>query len=184
MSISSKTDDTHEKPGTGRIVVGRISAAHGVKGEIRLIPLTDFPERFFRMKTLDLYAEGRFVRTLRVSRVRQREDKGAFIVESDVSDRGEAEKLAGMFVTVPASERVPLPDGRFWVDELIGLRVLDEEKTVLGVVKDFISFGGNEVYAVEDGGGKLHYIPAAEAFVKDIDLRARTLAVELIEGLW
>jgi 16S rRNA processing protein RimM len=184
MSISSKTDDIRGEPEAGMIVVGRVSAAHGVKGELRLIPLTDFPERFFRMRTLDLYTEGRLVRTLRVSRVRPREDKGDFIVESDVSDRSEAAKLAGALVMVPADERAPLPDGRFWVDELIGLRVLDEEKNVLGVVEDFIFSGGNELYVVRDGEGKAHYIPAVEEFVRAIDLSSKSIAVRLIEGLW
>jgi 16S rRNA processing protein RimM len=70
------------------------------------------------------------------------------------------------------------------VDDLIGLRVLDAEGDPLGVVEDFISSGGNEVYVVRDNREQRHYIPAVGEFVKNIDLPSRTITVELIEGLW
>ncbi|MDR1620901.1 MAG: ribosome maturation factor RimM [Synergistaceae bacterium] len=182
MSTSSKTEDAFDNG--GKVAVGYIAAAHGVKGEVRVVPLTDFPERFWRMDSLDLYADGVFVRTLRVGHVRAHESKGELIVQSDVSDRNEAEKLAGLSILISPEERVALPEGVFWVDDLIGLRVADAESGVLGVVEDFISSGGSEVYVVRDDGGKLHYIPAVEEFVKNIDVPSKTIGVKLIEGLW
>ncbi|MDR2174471.1 MAG: ribosome maturation factor RimM [Synergistaceae bacterium] len=192
MSTSSKNKNTFEGESSSeiesgkKILIGRVSAAHGVRGEVRVVPLTDFPERFWRMDALNLYAEGVFVRTLRVGRVRAHESKGELIVEGDVPNRDEAEKLVGLSVLIDPEERTVLPEDTFWVDDLIGLRVLDAdaEGGVLGVVEDFISSGGNEVYAVRDEAGKLHYIPAAEEFVKKIDLPSRAVTVKLIEGLW
>jgi 16S rRNA processing protein RimM len=192
MSTSSKSENALD--GGEKIAIGYVAAAHGVKGEVRVVPLTDFPERFLRMDALNLYADGVFARTLRVARVREHGSKGELIVQTDVSDRDEAEKLVGLSILIGPEERVALPEETFWVDDLIGLRVLSadrqenedghEEGGVLGIVEDFISSGGNEVYVVRDGRGNLHYIPAVEEFVKNIDVPAKTITVKLIEGLW
>jgi 16S rRNA processing protein RimM len=182
MSTSSKNENALDNG--GKIAVGYVAAAHGVKGEVRVVPLTDFPERFRRMDSLNLYADGVFVRTLHIERVREHESKGELIVKGDVPDRNEAEKLAGLSILISPDERPALPEGVFWVDDLIGLQVADTEGGVLGVVEDFISSGGSEIYVVRDDHGKPHYIPAAEEFVKNIDISSKTLTVKLIEGLW
>jgi len=181
MSTSSKTDAFDEPPG---ISIGYVSAAHGVKGEVRIVPLTDFPERFAKMPSLNLYLNGSWLRTLYVKHVREHGSKNEWIIESDVSNRNEAEKLVGSSIMIDRDERVPLPEGNFWIDDLIGLTVQSKQGMALGVVEDFIDSGGSELYAIRDEQGKLHYIPAVEAFIKDIDLTSKKITVELIEGLW
>ena len=174
MSTSSKN----------KISIGYVSAAHGVKGEVRIMPLTDFPERFNRMAILNLYLNDALVRRLNVSRVRKHESRGELIIDSDVQDRNEAERLVGTSVLIEPEDRVPLPEGSFWVDDLVGLSVVDKEGKVLGVVGDLLSTGGKELYEIIDEDGKRHYIPAVEDFVKEIDLVSGKISVELIEGLW
>jgi len=181
MSTSSKNKENSIK---GKISIGYVSAAHGVKGEVRIVPLTDFPERFDRMDVLSLYLDGGLMRKLNVSRVRKHESKGELIIESDVSDRNEAERLVGASVLIEPEDRVPLPTGSFWIDDLIGLSVVDKEGRVLGVVEDLLSTGGRELYEIRDENGKRHYVPAVEDFVKEIDLASGRISVELIEGLW
>ena len=180
MSTSSKNNNSGE---VEKISIGYVSAAHGVRGEVCVVPLTDFPDRFERMDFLDLYLDGLFARRLCVTRVRYK-SRGELIVESDVSDRNEAEKLVGALIRIDPEDRVPLPEGSFWVDDLVGLSVLDGDGNVLGVVEDLIPTGGNEVYAIRDESGKLHYIPAVEEFIKEINLPLRSIFVDLIEGLW
>jgi len=136
------------------------------------------------MDVLDLYMDGVLTRSLKVSRVRGHEGKGELIIKSDVSDRDEAEKLVGASVLIEPEDRVPLPEGSFWVDDLIGLSVVDNGGEVLGVVENILSTGGKELYEIRDGNGKLHYIPAVDDFVKEIDLSSGKIRVELIEGLW
>ena len=182
MSTSSKNkkdSSTQEK-----ISIGYVSAAHGVKGEVRIVPLTDFPERFSRMDVLDLYLNGELARKLNVSRVRRHASKNELIIESDIPDRAEAERLVGAAVLIEPEDRVSLPEGSFWVDDLIGLSVVDKDRKTLGVVEDLLLTGGKELYEIRDGNGKRHYIPAVEDFIKDIDLSSGKISVELIEGLW
>ena len=178
MSISSKNNE--------RILIGRVSSAHGIRGEIRITPLTDFPKRFRDMKTIELYAEEHASAPFRVlSVIRARMDgKGDIILESDITDRTEAEKLAGFLIFVDKIDRVLLPDGHFWVDDLLGLTVVTESGQTLGVVDDYLSSGGNELYAVKDHAGELHYIPAVGNFIKNIDVSSSTITVSLIDGLW
>jgi len=185
MSTSSKSKEKATKDqAKGKISIGYVSAAHGVKGEVRIAPLTDFPDRFSRMDVLDLYLNGEPARVLNVSRVRKHENRGELIITSDVTSRDEAELLVGMSVLIEPEDRVPLPEGFFWVDDLVGLSVVDKEGKVLGVVEDLLSTGGNELYEIRDENGKLHYIPAVEDFVKKIDTVFGRISLELIEGLW
>ncbi|MDR3231704.1 MAG: ribosome maturation factor RimM [Synergistaceae bacterium] len=185
MSTSSKNDGTDRELLTRKISIGYISAAHGVRGEIRIVPLTDYPERFSHMDSLKLYSpEGAFVRALRIRNIRGDAGRGELIVEGDPTDRDEAKALVGLSIMIDPEERAPLTKGEFWVDDLIGLQVRDGEGHALGRVSDFFATGGSELYEVRDEDGALHYIPAVAEFVKDIDLSSGTITVELIEGLW
>ena len=181
MSTSSKNKENSIE---GKISIGYVSAAHGVNGEVRIAPLTDFPERFRRMDALNLYLNGTQVRRLNVSRIRKHESRGELIIESDIPDRNEAERLVGASVLIEPEDRVSLPEGSFWVDDLIGLTVVDREGKALGVVEDLLSTGGKELYEIRDESGKRHYIPAVDDFVKEIDPASGRITVELIEGLW
>jgi len=179
MSTSSKSE------GDRKICIGYISSAHGVRGEVRIVPLTDHPERFCRMSSLDLYSpEGVFARTFQISGVRGDVSRGELIVGGDPTDRDEAKALVGLSIMIDPEERVPLAEDEFWVDDLIGLRVRDGGGNFLGCVSNFFSSGGNELYEVRDESGGLHYIPAVAEFVKDIDLVSGEITVDLIEGLW
>jgi 16S rRNA processing protein RimM len=180
MSTSSKNENK-----SGKIFIGYISSPHGIKGEVRVVPLTDHPGRFRKMDSLKLYSqEGTFVRTLQIRGVRKDEGRGELIVAGDVTDRDEAEALVGLSIMIDAEERVPLPEGEFWVDDLIGLTMRDSEGNILGEVIDFLSTGKNELYMVRDEKGGLHYIPVVEEFIRDIDLSSKSITVELTEGLW
>ena len=148
------------------------------------MPLTDFPERFEHMDVLNLYLNAELVRSLKVLQIRKHEGKGELIIESDMQDRNEAQLLVGASVLIEPEDRVPLPEGSFWVDDLLGLQVVDNEGKVLGVVENILSTGGKEVYEIKDENGKLHYVPAVEDFVKEIDISSGKIRVELIEGLW
>ena len=178
MSTSSKNNE--------RVLIGRVSSAHGIRGEIRVTPLTDFPERFQDMSTVALYADSSApspFRLLHVARARI-DGKGSVILESDITDRTSAEKLSGALIFIDKEDRVSLPDNSFWRDDLLGLNVVTESGEKLGVVDDYLSSYGNELYVVKDPEGKLHYIPAVGEFIKKIDIPLSTITVSLIDGLW
>ena len=187
MSTSSRSSDTEgadeTSPPYADVLIGRVSSAHGLQGEINVVPLTDFPERFQGMDSISLYREGRLLRVLKVLGVRHN-GRGSLTLRTDLKDRDEAEGCVGAEIRIDPDERVALPPDSFWVDDLIGLSVEDDRGRPLGRVTDFLSGGANELYEVRDPEGRLHYIPAVDEFVRDIDIGKGLLRVSLIEGLW
>ena len=148
-----------------------------------MVPLTDFPERFQAMSTIALYRGGNVLRTLEVRGVRFDEGRNLLTLRTNLSTREEAEACVGASILIDQEERVELPRGSFWVDDLIGLAVEDLEGRPLGTVTDFLT-GANELYEIRDAAGGLHYIPAVRDFVRDIDLEGGRIKLSLIEGLW
>lgn len=188
MSTSSRNERAESASASnipdGKVVIGRVSSPHGVRGELKIVPLTDFPERFQEMKSLDLYKEGVLLPPLSVRRVRFNEGKDSLILESDLEDRDEAAALSGALILIDAEDRVELPEGHFWIDDLIGLKVEDLEGRSLGTVKDILTAGASETYEILGLDGRVHYVPAVEEFVRDIDLGLGRIRISLIEGLW
>lgn len=104
-------------------------------------------------------------------------------MSTDLESREEAEACAGSDILIEAEERVELPEGRYWIDDLVGLRAEDAEGHALGVVTDFLP-GANELYEIQGPDGRRHYIPAVEDFIREIDIEKGVLRVSLIDGLW
>lgn len=172
--------------GKKMVAIGRITGAHGVKGEFNVHPLTDFPERFLDMERLDVYRpDGRFLAHLNLTGIRSHVGKGVFIAEAEgVTDRDRAESLKGLLVQVSPDERVALPEGAVWVDDIIGLEVRTESGERLGEVIDVMPTGAHDLYEVERPAGGRGMIPAVSQVVLDIDVEAGFMTVRLPEGLW
>lgn len=178
MSTSSKTS---------RVRIGRIIGVHGVRGRLKVLPLTDSPERFEAMDSMAVYgADGVHTMTVTPTSVRWVPGKRLLVVETEEIRRREvAESFLGHFIEVMPDERYELEEGAYWVDDLIGLSVKEEgTDRSLGVLSDVLAAGENDLYAVRDHGGKEHYIPAVKEFISAVDLEKREIRVTLAEGLW
>ena len=158
-----------------RITIGRIGAPHGVRGEMRVIPLTDFPERFEGMKTVMAGDE-----LLHISQVRYHK-RFVLLTFEEHPTREEAMRLTGRTLTVPREEAAPLAEGEFYTFDIIGLTALDTCGTILGTVENVIRTGSNDVYAVRSPDGREILIPALKRVVKEIDIAAGRMVVELPE---
>ena len=168
-------------------VIGRVCGGHALGGELRILPLTDFPERFLNMETLRLFhPDGGAWCELRPTGFRFLEGKGLILVKTaEVTDRTSADLLKGALVKVPLEERVPLPDGRYWIDDLLGLDVRDiVTGEILGKVEEVLQTGSNDCYMVRTPEGKLKALPAIKEVVREIDLACGVMQVKLLEGLW
>jgi 16S rRNA processing protein RimM len=149
--------------------VARILGAKGLRGAVRVEPLTDVPERL-AVGSL-LYLEGE----VSARRVRLSETGGrvpALALEG-TDTREQAEALAGRYLEVDAE---PLAEGVYYWHQLVGLRVTDEAGTELGSVAEVFRAGENEVYRVEGPGGEL-LLPSLRDVILSIDLEAGTMVV-------
>jgi len=158
------------------LIIGRILAPWGVKGEVKVEVLTDFPERFAPRKVVYLDAH-----PLEIERCRPH--KQHMVVKLATIDSIEvAEKLRGQDLNIPGSELFTLPEGQYYAFQVIGLKVVTTESKTLGRIKEIMTTPGNDVYIVEGKRGEI-LIPAIEDVVKSIDLKKGKIIIEAIEGL-
>ncbi len=158
-----------------------------MRGELKIHALTDNPARFSDMEKLRLYgSDGTLRAELNLLSVRFLDSKGIVVAGTkEVTDRNGAEALVGTTVEISPEERYVLEEGAYWVDDLIGLTVVDHSTgEVLGTVSDVMPAGENDLYTVRDEKGADHFIPAVKEFIAGVDLDRREIRISLIEGLW
>ena len=161
--------------GNERIVIGRVGAAHGIRGELRIIPLTDFPERFAALREVMVGDE-----LLHIESVKP-QGKNFLMRFREYTVREDAQKLAGRLLTVARAEAAPLDEGEYYVFDIVGLTVYDEENNELGTVENVLRTGSNDVYAVRSEDGREILIPALRKVVRTIDVPNGRMTVRLSE---
>ena len=160
----------------GRIVIGRVGAAHGIHGDLRIIPLTDFPERFVGLSEVMVGDE-----LLHIVSAKP-QGKNILMRFREYGVREEAQRLTGRLLTVAREEAAPLDEGEYYVFDIIGLTVYDEAGNELGIVENVLKTGSNDVYAVRSENGREILIPALRAVVRVIDVPDGRMTVRLPEG--
>lgn len=159
------------------VAVGKITRAHGVKGEVAVLVLSEVPERFDAGSTL-LLEDGRSL-TIEAAR----EDRGRLLVcFRDVSDRAAAESLLGKFLVVPESALPELPEGSWWPFQLEGCRVLTDTGRRLGVLSEVVPNPANDIWVVVADGEET-LVPALKDVVVSVDVSAKRVVVREIPGL-
>lgn len=162
-----------------RITIGKIISPHGVKGEVKVLPLTDFPQRFQTMRSVWVDLKGREMEIEQVRSVSE-----AILVKfKGIDDRDMAEKLRNGILQILPDELTPLPEGHYYRFQIIGLSVFDPEGAALGSVSDVLETGANDIYVVKDREGKELLIPALKSIVLSIDLTAGRMVVKIPPGL-
>jgi len=158
-----------------RIVIGRVGAAHGIRGELRIIPLTDFPERFAALREVMVGDELLHIESAKP------QGKNFLMRFREYTVREDAQKLTGRLLTVARAEAAPLDEGEYYVFDIVGLAVYDEENNELGTVENVLRTGSNDVYAVRSEDGHEILIPALRKVVRTIDVPNGRMTVRLSE---
>jgi len=167
----------------GRLVaIGEIGRPHGVRGEVRVTPLTDHPERFARLRECLLWDEARDRRLpCRIRTARAQGD--ALVVALAGYDSPEAVRaLTGWLLAVPESEVLPAPEGHFYSWQLVGCRVLTEDGREIGSVLRIEGSGAQDLWVV-GAAGREHLVPAVADIVREVDLDGRRIVIRPPEGL-
>ena len=156
--------------------IGVITGVHGIKGEIKIFPYTSDPENIARQKFF-------LNNGLRLNVEKARVQGKFIIVKLDgISCREEAEKLKGQILQISREHAALLSENVYYMDDLIGCSVFSG-KGCLGVIKDILETGANDVYSVFDDQGKEILIPAIKSVVKAVDIEKKRIEVLLPEGL-
>ncbi|MBF6589236.1 MAG: 16S rRNA processing protein RimM [Ktedonobacterales bacterium] len=166
--------------------IGEVVGTFGIRGELKVNPLTDFPDRFLRTRTLYM-SEPRMDDTRTPHDIAHaRTHKGQVILRlAGIETVDQAERLRGAWLWIPTSEITPLPPDQFYLHDVVGLRVEDMAGQCLGEVKDVLTGVGNDLLVVRAAtDGREVLLPAVKAFIKTVDLAAGLMRVEPIPGLF
>jgi 16S rRNA processing protein RimM len=161
------------------LAVGFLRRPHGVKGEILMDVLTDFPER---LKKGTLLYVGDEHRPLRIHSLRPHA-QGMIVAFDGFRDPEQAGQLRNQLAQVRADDRPPLPEGEYYQHQLLGLSVVSDEGQVLGRLASILETGANDVYVVRSPLGKEILLPAIPDVIQEIDLAKGEIRVHLLPGL-
>ncbi len=161
--------------------VGVISSTHGVRGEVKVYPTTDDPERFLDLAQVTLDT-GREQITLEIQNVKF--FKNMVILKFKGYDNiNDIEKYKGKDLLIHRDQAVKLKEDEYFVTDLMGLKVVSEEGTVLGILKEVIPTGANDVYVVQPENGKELLLPAIKDCILNVDLEKGIMTIHLMDGL-
>ncbi len=161
------------------LLVGWLRRPHGVRGEILMEIITDFPERLKQGK-LVFIGDDHAPHTISA---RRHHNDGLLLTFDGFTDRDLAGELRNQGVYVRAEGLPELPEGEYYHHQLIGLDVIADTGQLLGILVEIIETGANDVYVVRDESGREILLPAIPPVVLDVDLDSATMRVRLLEGL-
>ena len=148
------------------IIVGKVGAARGLDGTLKIIPLTDFEGRFDDLKKISV--GGKIFCIENVKHIGGQ----IFIKFAGVDSRESARALTNKFMTVDRKDAAPLDDGEFYIFDIVGCEIFDGEKKI-GTVTNVLKTGSNDVFEVD----KNILIPALKSVVKSIDIKAKKILI-------
>lgn len=170
------------------ICIGKVSGCSGIKGLLKISPITDYPERFLKLKRIFLFDDRKSLFALNPN------DEFEFNVEKceattsqislkleGINSREEAAEYVNCEILIPEEERIKLPKGKYFHYEIIGFDVY-AGNDLLGRLVKIDNYGSHDLLNVKNAEGKEILIPYRDEFVKKIDADNKRIDVELIEG--
>ena len=161
--------------------VGIITSTHGVRGEVKVYPTTDDPRRFRRLMEVVLDT-GKEKMNLEIEGVKFFK-QFVILKFKGLDNINDIEKYRQKSLYVTRKNAVRLQRDEYFIADLIGLKVQDEDGKELGTVKDVIETGANDVYEVEMADGKSLLLPAIKQCILNVDVENGTMQVHVLEGL-
>ncbi len=162
------------------IQVGKITNTHGIKGELKVTPLTDDINRFDDLNSVFIGEE-----KTKVNIEKTWYKKGFVIIKfKEFDDINQVISYKDEYVYIDEEDKVQLPEDTYFIFDIIGCKVVDTSDNNIGIVKNVLTNFSNDVYVVEDTKlRKEHLIPAVKQFVVDVNIEEKIITIEPIEGL-
>lgn len=164
--------------------VGKIVNTHGIRGEVRVVSSTDFPEERYAVgNKLSLFQEEKKTPlVLTVATHRQHKNFDLLTFEGFLTIEM-VEAFRGGILKISENQLTDLEGNEFYFHEIMGCTVYDLEGQEIGVVTDILQTGANDVWTVTPAKGKEHYIPYIEEVVKEIDIDDKKIIIDPLDGL-
>lgn len=161
--------------------VGVITTTHGVRGEAKVYPTTDEPERFLELDYV-LLDTGRELRKLEIKNVKF--FKNLVILKfKGVDNINDIEKYKGRNLWIPREEGQELEEDEYYIADLLGMSVVLEDGQEFGTLKDVMETGANDVYIIDSAEHGEVLLPAIKECILDVDLEKNVMTIHLMKGL-
>ena len=157
--------------------IGQIVNTHGLKGDIKVYPWCDDPEIFHELAFVIIDDKEYDIEKSRLQK------NMVLLKLSGIDDIDTAERYRNKVLSVPREELGELPEGAYYICDLLGCSVVTVDGVDLGKIDDVIKTGSNDVYSVRNEIGKQVLIPVIDQVVKNVNLEEKVITVELLKGL-
>ena len=161
--------------------IGQIVNTFGIKGQVKVVPFTDDINRFDELK--EIFVEKK--NELKLFQIEQVSySKNMVILKlKGIENPEEAEKLRNCYLKIDRKNAKKLPEGTYFIADLIGLEVYTDEDILLGKLEDIYNTGSSDIYVIKNDVGKQILLPAIKEVLKQVDLENKKIIVHIIEGL-
>ncbi len=161
--------------------IGQIVNTFGIKGEVKVNPFTDDLERFEELKSI-LVVKNKQLVEFEIENVRYQ--KHLVILKlKNIEDMNTAEKYKGCYIKIHRKDARKLPEGTYFIADIIGSDVITDDGKLLGKVDDIYNTGSRDIYVVKDELGKQILLPNIKEVILDIDIEKQVVTVHLLDGL-
>ena len=161
--------------------IGVITTTHGLKGEVKVFPTTEDPSRFSDLQTCYLLDKKEY-KPLTVSSARYFKNLVILGFE-EITTIEEAMPLKQKELYVDREHAIPLEEGEYYIADILGSEVLDEEGRHLGILEDYMETGAQDVYRIRMDSGKEFLLPAVDAFIREVKVEEKKMIIRLIPGM-
>lgn len=161
--------------------VGVITSTHGIRGEVKVFPTTDDPERFKKLKNVILDT-GKETLPLEIENVKFFKQY-VILKFKGIDNINDVERYRRCALLIERGDAVPLEDGEYFIADMIGMKVETEDGETLGTLTDVMETGANDVYVVSGPAHGEVLIPAIRDCILDVDVEKGQMTVHLMEGL-
>lgn len=160
-----------------KIKIGKIVNAVGLKGEVKVYSYAQNPERFEKIDTIFAGSEEMMIENVRYQ-------KNMVILKlKGIDDRNASESLKGQDLFIPEDSLEELPDGEYYIKDLIGIDVFDMDMKKIGTVKDILKNTAQDMYEIKMNEGHMAYVPGVPEFIDEINVHDKYIRIDPPKGL-
>ena len=164
--------------------VGKIVNTHGIRGELKIVPQTDFPEERFQPKSKLFFQHPETLEAFPVVVESSRLQKNVYVLRFvGFGNINDVEKYKGWLLKVADSERRALDEDEYYYSDIVGCQVITDEGEDLGVISEILSPGANDVWVVKRKKGADVLLPVIDEVILDINIPEKVIKVHVMEGL-
>lgn len=162
--------------------VGKIVNTHGLRGEVKIVPWTDYPEQFEDIDRVYVEEKNGGKTPFTINRVKYQKNN-LILSFKELNDINDAEKYKNKVLYAERSSLGDLPPGVYYIADLIGLKVITDDGRKIGHISDVINNGASDIYVVKREGMKDLLLPVIDDVVISVDLDSKAVMVHMIDGL-